>query len=256
MAKLNELTQLKHSGFGRPRPRHGLKLLYWFAHECISFENNYEMHTECDFTKGDFGFHRFKNRYDENGDKLLPDINIPYYVVGNLNSPGADQLPSYVSEDYYSNRDDSNTDRIIVSVDDDEWIERVYVTQHMDSSNYDPYATFQISRCLLIIIRCMNLEDFLWKTGYSTWCVIPFIYHRPATPTSNVAVISPASPPPEQQEADEEPQEADQEPPPTAETNDTTIQIEPDINTPKTNISENTPTKKKKKRFLDMCAIL
>lgn len=254
MTKLNELTQLKNSGFGRPRPRHGLKLLYWFAHECISFENNYEMHTECDFTKGDFGFHRFKNRYDEYGDKLLPDINIPYYVVGNLNSPGAGQLPSYVSEDYSSNRDDSNTDRIIVSVDDDEWIERVYVTQHMDSSNYDPYATFQISRCLLIIIRCMNLEDFLWKTGYSTWCST-FIYHRPATPTSNVAVISPASPPPEQQEADEEPQEADQEPPPTAETNDTTIQIEPDINIPKTNISENTPTKKKR-RFLDMCAIL
>lgn len=116
---LNELAQLRDSGFGQPWPRHGLKLLYWFANECISFENNNEMHSECDPANGDFGFHCFENR-EQNAVKILPNVNTPYYVVGNLKSRGADQLPPYVSENYSTNHNDSNTDRIIVSVDDDE----------------------------------------------------------------------------------------------------------------------------------------
>ncbi|KAI7791399.1 uncharacterized protein LOC130548761 [Triplophysa rosa] len=162
METINEIAHLRRSGFGRPRPRHGLKLLYWFANECIYFENNNEIRSKYDPDEGCFGFHLFKNRYDQYGDRLLPDVDIPYYVIGNLNSPGAHQLPSYVSEDCsaYNDDDDSNTDRIIVSVDDDEYIERVYVTQHIDNSNYDPDTTFRISKGLLMFIRRMDLEKF------------------------------------------------------------------------------------------------
>lgn len=163
---LNELAQLRNTRFGRPRPRHGLKLLYWFANECISFENN-NMLSECDPAEGDFGFHYFENRYDQYRNKLLPDVDFPYYVVGNLNSEGAEEFPDYVSEDDYTDEHNSNTDRIIVSLDE-EWLDKVYVTQHNDRSNYDPHATYRISRGLLMIIRRMSLEDFLVEMGYYT----------------------------------------------------------------------------------------
>ncbi|RXN37587.1 hypothetical protein ROHU_001916 [Labeo rohita] len=162
---LNELAQLRNSGFGRPRPRHGLKLLYWFASECVSFENN-DMLSQCDPAEKDFGFHYFENRYDQTRNKLLPDINFPYYVVGNLNSQGAEELPDYVSEDKYTDDHDSNTDRIIVSVYDEERFDRVYVTQHHDRSNYDPNATYRISKGLLTLIRRMSLNEFLVAMGY------------------------------------------------------------------------------------------
>ncbi len=166
METLNELAQLRNTRFGQPWPRHGLKLLYWFANECISFENN-NMLSECDPAEGDFGFHFFENRYDQYGNKLLPETNFHYYVVGNLNSAGAEDFPDYVSEDEYTDEYNSNTDRIIVSLDE-EWFDKVYVTQHHDRSNYDPQATYWISRGLLMIIRRMSLEDFLKKMGYYT----------------------------------------------------------------------------------------
>lgn len=109
------------------------------------------MHSECNLTKGDFIFHRFKNRYDEYDDKLPLDVNIPYYMVGNLNSPGDDELPSYVLETHSNYPDNSNTDRIIVSIKKNKWIERVYVTLQIDNSNYDTNSGFRISRRLLII---------------------------------------------------------------------------------------------------------
>ncbi|RXN38764.1 hypothetical protein ROHU_000822 [Labeo rohita] len=164
---LNKLAQLRDTRFGRPRPRHGLKLLCWFASECVSFENN-DMLSQCDPAEGDFGFHYFENRYDQYGNKLLPDINFPYFVVGNLNSPGAEELPDYVSEDKYTDEHNSNTDRIIVSVDE-EWFDRVYVTQHHDRSNYDPNATYRISKGLLTLIRRMSLNEFLVEMGYYTY---------------------------------------------------------------------------------------
>ncbi|XP_048051526.1 uncharacterized protein LOC125271532 [Megalobrama amblycephala] len=183
---LNELSHLRDSMFGQPWPRHGLKLLYWFANDCVSFGNDNIMISECDPANGDFGFHHFKNRYDENGDKLLPDIDFPYYVVGNLNSPGAEELPDYVSEDNSPGLHNSNTDRIIVSLYDEEWFQRVYVTQHHDRSNdYDPNATYPISRGLLKIIRRMNLEDFLEEMGYFTYIQpfypMPVINYSPQT---------------------------------------------------------------------------
>ncbi|XP_016336972.1 uncharacterized protein LOC107685049 [Sinocyclocheilus anshuiensis] len=163
---LNELSQLRDTRFGRPRPRHGLKLLYWFANECISFDEDNNMLSGCDPAEGDFGFHHFNNRCY--GNKLLDEEDFPYYVVGNLNSPGVEELPDYISEDEYTDEHDSNTDRIIVSLDE-EWFHEVYVTQHpARSNNYDPHATYRISRGLLMIIRRMSLEDFLEKMGYYT----------------------------------------------------------------------------------------
>ncbi|XP_043072995.1 uncharacterized protein LOC122323360 [Puntigrus tetrazona] len=177
---LNELIHLRNAGFGRPWPRHGLKLLYWFAKDCVSFESN-SMLSECDPAEGDFGFHYFENRYDQRGNKLLPETHFPYYVVGNLNSPGAEDLPDYVSEDKHR----SNSDRVIVSLDE-EWFDRVYVTQHNGRSNYDPHATYRISKGLLMIVRRMSLEDFLVEMGYYTHTEPVISYGPPTSEASSL----------------------------------------------------------------------
>lgn len=36
--KLSTLDHLMISGFGRPFPRHGLQLLFWFANQCVTCE--------------------------------------------------------------------------------------------------------------------------------------------------------------------------------------------------------------------------
>lgn len=163
---LNELSDLKNSRFGRPYPRHGLKLLYWFANDFLCFNNNDKMCWQYNPKYGFYGFHRFKNRLDKNGVQLLPDLNLSYYMVGNLNSSGAAEMPDYVREDYGGFKKDNNKDRIIVSIDD-QCIDRVYVTEHSDRTDFKKEATYCISRDLIMIIRDMELEDFLRKTGYS-----------------------------------------------------------------------------------------
>ncbi|KAF4094171.1 hypothetical protein AMELA_G00010000 [Ameiurus melas] len=118
---LNELKQLEESGFGKPYPRHGLKLLYWFANDCLDFDVYNKMCWKYDPEERNFGFHLFENRIDKYGEKLLPEVKLVYYEVGNLSRAGAQELPGYIQEDYIKNRDDCdhNMDRIIVSVDDD-----------------------------------------------------------------------------------------------------------------------------------------
>lgn len=110
---LNELSQLKETNFGQPDPRHGLRLLWWFAHECVHIDMDNFMialyNPAEDF--GRFGFRRFYNRIEDDEDRLLPNNNLPYYEVGNL-SFGS--LPHYVTLNYNSNRADSNADRVIV----------------------------------------------------------------------------------------------------------------------------------------------
>ncbi|XP_077101540.1 uncharacterized protein LOC143752298 [Siphateles boraxobius] len=223
METLNELYQLRDSGFGRPRPRHGLSLLYWFAKDCVSFGNDNVMLSECDPADGDFGFHYFENRYDEYGDKLLPDIDFPYYVVGNLNSPGAEELPKYVSKDNSTGQHNSNIDRIIVSLYDEEEFHRVYATQHHDRSNYDPNATYRISRGLLMIIKRMCLDTFLEKMDYNTY-IEPFLptpvfnYSPPTTNTvrQNFTAVTPSS------------SDSDDSEPPETQRNYTKTQIDED----------------------------
>ncbi|XP_072526262.1 uncharacterized protein [Salminus brasiliensis] len=188
---LNGLTQLKQSGFGQPWPRHGLKLLYWFSTRCVSFDENNEMVSCCDPVEGDFGFHYFENRPERNGVKLLPAVKFPYYVVGNLNSAGADKLPDYVCEDYTGELDDSNTDRIIVSLDD-EWFDRVYVTAHIDEADYDINSTYRISKGLLTTIsQQQGVEAFLMELGF---CSRPETYYRPQNRAAPVQINKGAEP--------------------------------------------------------------
>ncbi|KAL0202983.1 hypothetical protein M9458_001001, partial [Cirrhinus mrigala] len=109
---LNELSQLKESGFGQPLPRHGLNLLHWFAQDYISFSKT-DIVPKFSPQNGDFCFHKFKNRIEDD-DHIVPVQNLPYYEVGNLNAPEADKLPNYVRENYDKNISESNKDRIIV----------------------------------------------------------------------------------------------------------------------------------------------
>ncbi|KAI5107665.1 hypothetical protein C0J45_1259 [Silurus meridionalis] len=166
MRTLEEIEQLEQSRYGRPSPRHGLKLLYWFAKNCLSFKQNNVMLSHCYPSKGHFGFHTFENKYERNGYKLLPDVALPYYEVGNLSKPAAEHLPSYVREDYTGLRDRSNKDRIIVSLNN-KWLHSIYVTEHSDWSSFNKQATYCISKHLIRMIRDLTLEEFLLKTGYS-----------------------------------------------------------------------------------------
>ncbi|XP_077102153.1 uncharacterized protein LOC143753565 [Siphateles boraxobius] len=161
---LNELSQLKRSGFGQPlpSPRHGLNLLYWFAHEYIDFSYCGEVVLKFRPQKGDFGFHKYHNRIDEE-DPILPIQNLPYYEVGNLNYSGADKLPNYVRENYKRNRHipDSNKDRVIVRLDANGSFNRVYVTEHSDPIRFDSNKTFRVSQGLLQIIKNMSRDQYL-----------------------------------------------------------------------------------------------
>ncbi|GAA6085823.1 uncharacterized protein LOC113642534 [Tachysurus ichikawai] len=168
MNMLNAIDDLEQSRFGRPHPRHGLKLLYWFATDCLTFDQNNVMQSCCDPQNGHFGFHIFENRYEKNFGKLLPNVALPYYEVGNLSKAAAYSLPCYIREDYTSLPDDSNMDRIIVSFNkNDNSFDRVFVTQHRDLSNFNKHFTYNISKSLIMMIRNLTLEEFLLKTGYS-----------------------------------------------------------------------------------------
>uniref|UniRef100_A0A3B4BP40 Uncharacterized protein n=1 Tax=Pygocentrus nattereri TaxID=42514 RepID=A0A3B4BP40_PYGNA len=165
---LNELPQLRKSRSGQPCPRQGHKLLYWFACECVEIDNG-RMTIQCKPEEGDFGFHRFHNRIEDDEDGLLPNRDLPYYEVGNLHSPGAHQLPHYVTE-VKTHQQGSNTDRIIVSRDD-VWFDKVYITTHRDESNFDIDSTYRISKGLLMIISrvlCVQINTFS-KPDNSDW---------------------------------------------------------------------------------------
>ncbi|XP_045074931.1 uncharacterized protein LOC121550619 [Coregonus clupeaformis] len=168
---LNEMRYLQSSGFGRPRPRHGLHLLHWFAHDYVKFNKNCEMVTVRNPKKKAFGFHRFFDNIEEHDgqcNQLLPDQDLPYYEVGNLNKPGSENLPDYVSENHTVHNDDSNIDRIIISLQSDLVLDRIYVTQHDHHRGaFDPQRTYRISKGLISIIRNLELDELLEQTGYS-----------------------------------------------------------------------------------------
>lgn len=159
VSTLYRLSELRDSSFGQPDPRHGLRLLWWFANECVQIDFNGCIHALCDPTKGDFGFHRFRN-----GDQLLPYTNHPYYKTGNLNHPDH-SLPYYVTENFTGYSDASNTDRIIVSLLTD-WnghlrFHEIYVTQHSDQTHFDMSRTYRISPGLMKDIRNLTQAKFL-----------------------------------------------------------------------------------------------
>ncbi len=152
---LKDLSDLKETRFGQPPPRHGLNLLWWFAHDCVQIDFNGRMTARCNPTNGAFGFHRFHNR-----DGLLPYSDLLYYEVGNLHS--TDSLPDYVTENYTGYSNNSNKDRIIVSFDPRRRrFENIYVTQHSDQVNFDQNHTYRISAELIKEIQDLSREEFL-----------------------------------------------------------------------------------------------
>uniref|UniRef100_A0A8B9LM69 Uncharacterized protein n=1 Tax=Astyanax mexicanus TaxID=7994 RepID=A0A8B9LM69_ASTMX len=152
---LHTLLDLQKSGFGRPSPRHGLDLLYWFANRCVEVSYWNLITVLYDPRTRVYGFRLFHN--DE---ELLPVTSQPYYLVGNLNHDEARNLPDYVRREYNRNLNISYTDRIIICVG--RFSISVYVT------NFNPNQTYQISPQLLRTIRRMEREDFLRETTSST----------------------------------------------------------------------------------------
>ncbi|XP_071247903.1 uncharacterized protein [Salvelinus alpinus] len=168
---LNNMAELRGSRFGRPWPRHGLKLLFWFANDYIVFDDDNQMVANYDPNNGDFGFHHFRNRLEcENSvcKRLLPDEGYPFYEVGNLHLIASDSMPNYVRKYNTGDIDTSNMDRLIISMRPDRTVDKVYVTQHEDLRSFDPVNTYRISRGLLMTIRGQSLEIFLKEAGYST----------------------------------------------------------------------------------------
>ncbi|XP_056103174.1 uncharacterized protein LOC130082352 [Rhinichthys klamathensis goyatoka] len=169
MQTLYNLSDLRESRFGQPPPRHGLNLLWWFAHECVDIDSNGRIIALCNPANRDFGFCLFHNR-----EGLLPYSNLPYYEVGNLNTP--DSLPEYVTEDDTGRSDDdSNTDRIIVSFKS-HWstprFDRIYVTQHSDPVNFDQNHTYCIRIKLIKAIKRLSRNKFLRKTLNDSYQII------------------------------------------------------------------------------------
>ncbi|XP_029599223.1 uncharacterized protein LOC115181478 [Salmo trutta] len=183
---LNNMAELRASRFGRPWPRHGLKLLFWFANDYIVIKNDNQMVANYDPKEGRFGFHHFQNRREcENNvcKKLLPDDGYPFYEVGNLHLTASDSMPKYVRKYNTGNIDTSNMDRLIISMRPDMTVDKVYVTQHEDLRSFDPVNTYCISRELLMTIcghssADMSFRNFLEQAGYSTHEPMGYIYQN------------------------------------------------------------------------------
>ncbi|KAG5286115.1 hypothetical protein AALO_G00011100 [Alosa alosa] len=161
---LMEIEDLSRSRFGQPSPpRHGLQLLFWFAREYITFDNNNQIVMIYNPREGRFGFHRFQNRIDNYQDgRLLPSQSSPYYEVGNLHSLGANDLPLYVRKNFTHHIDGSNSDRLIIGLDSNGKIYKVYVTQHEDLRNFSHDRTYRLSESLLYEIHNIaSCETFL-----------------------------------------------------------------------------------------------
>lgn len=107
---------------------------------------------------------------------LCLSLQVAYYEVGNLNTktyPAAANLPTFVRENYvlHGNRNDYNTDRIIISYQvRTRVVETVYVTEHDGAGcgRFSPDRTHEISFELIRALQSpqLDLNTFLIQTGY------------------------------------------------------------------------------------------
>ncbi|XP_029949251.1 uncharacterized protein LOC115389822 [Salarias fasciatus] len=182
--QLSTLQQLMDSGFGRPFPRHGLQLLFWFANDCLTCEvvhlvSVMKLVPDCQPEKGFYGFHLFGNV-----EEILPVLSrsrngrrkYAYFEVGNLNAethPGSADLPAYVRENYElegSCRDD-NVDRLIIGYRVRTGaVEVLFVTEHDAAAvgRFRPDRTYRISWDLIRVLQSpdLDLSSFLTQVGY------------------------------------------------------------------------------------------
>ncbi|KAM4751257.1 uncharacterized protein FYW61_008106 isoform 1-T2 [Anableps anableps] len=177
------LDHLDTSGFGRPFPRHGLQLLFWFSNHCVTFELDssgdvMKLVSECQPETGAYGFHRFGNV-----EELLPVLHKPkkhrsvrqlvYFVVGNLNIqsyPESADLPAFVRENLGMDSV-SNSDRIIISYQvKTRVVDKVYVTKHDDASvgRFRSDGTHEVSSQLIRVLQNpqLDLSSLLSQMGY------------------------------------------------------------------------------------------
>ncbi|KAM9314764.1 uncharacterized protein KZ484_024427 [Pholidichthys leucotaenia] len=179
--QLSSLDQLRSSGFGRPPPRHGLQLLFWFSNTCVSCHIIdsvvvMKLVSNCQPENGSYGFHLFGNM-----EELLPVLSrakkrrtkVSYFGVGNLNRerhPDSVNLPAYVRENHGFGGD-SNIDRIIIGYQlSTRLVEMVYITEHNGAflGRFRPEGTYQISSELILALQDpgLDLTAFLTMMGY------------------------------------------------------------------------------------------
>ncbi|XP_043968979.1 uncharacterized protein LOC122828946 isoform X1 [Gambusia affinis] len=181
--QIHTLDHLDTSGFGRPFPRHGLQLLFWFSNHCVTFEPDnsgdvMKLVSGCQPENGAYGFHRFGNM-----EELLPVLHKPkknkssrqllYFVVGNLSTqsyPQSADLPAFVRENLGADGV-SNSDRIIISYQvKTRLVGKVYVTEHDDADvgGFRSDGTHEVSSQLIRLLQNpqLDLSSLLTQMGY------------------------------------------------------------------------------------------